>query len=49
MDSAIQVPMNSEGKKYKYQYTEKLHIPQGGVIPQFWGQMRNPLSHKLFT
>jgi len=24
-------------------------VPQDGVITQFWGQMRNPLSHKLFA
>ena len=24
-------------------------LPQGGVIPQFRGQMRNPLSQKLFA
>jgi len=29
--------------------TISLALPQGGVIPQFWGQMRNPVSHKLFA
>ena len=33
----------------KFVNIANLSIPQGGFIPQFWGQMRNPLSHKLFA